>query len=242
MKYLQIGFLKIILYSILFFFPLLCSAQNEKIKHADSLFKAKQYTQSLELYQSVFNDKKYTPAMFLRMAYINEGLGKIGATLFFLKLYHLASDDEQALKKTEELASKFKLTGYEEDDSSRLKRWFTNYTGMIQFILTLALFSISMAIFYQKSQNKKSWGLLVPFILLTGILMYVTNISSSESVIVIGNKTYLMDGPSAGANVTSVIDEGTLLKVVGREDVWLCVKWIDKEVYLKEKSVMKVAL
>lgn len=180
--------------------------------------------------------------MLLRMAYINEGLGKVGSTLYFLKLYYLASNDEQVLKKTEELASKFKLTGYEENDSSRLQRYISKNTLLIQIALGLVLFSLVIVIFIQRRQSQKPWGLLVAFILVTGLLLYSNNIYSLESVIVTSDKAYLVDGPSAGAKVESVISEGTLLQLVGREDVWLRVKWIDKEVYLKKKSVMKVAL
>jgi hypothetical protein len=242
MKDLQIVFLKIILYSILFFSQSLCYAQNEKIKQADSLFKAKQYTQSLELYQSVFNDKKYTPAMLLRMAYINEGLGKVGTTLYFLTLYHLATGDEHALKKTEELAAKFKLTGYEEDNSNTFNRGITKNLIWIQAALTFVLLIIAMVIFIQRRQSRRPWELVTALILVIGLLFYSTNFYSSESGIVTSDKAYLMDGPSAGANVVSIINEGTLLKLLGSEDVWIRVKWTDKEVYLKEKSILKVAL
>src|SRR3954468_14023429 len=111
MKNLQTVVLKFIV-SVAFFFSCLYSvAQSQKITQADSLFRAKQYTQSLEVYQSLFNEQKYSPAMLLKMAYIQEGLGKIGQTLYYLKLYHLATDDEQALRKMEELAGKFGLSG-----------------------------------------------------------------------------------------------------------------------------------
>lgn len=242
MKNLQTGILKIILYSFFSFFACAACAQSTKIKQADSLFKAKQYTQSLELYQSVLMEKKYTPAMLLKMAYINEGLGKVGPTLYFLKLYYLASDDEQALKKTEEIAAKFKLSGYEVNDSSRLKRWVTKYTSLIQAILLLILFGMSIIIFFQRKQNQKPWGVFIVFVLVMGLVFYSNNFYSSNSVIVTTDKTYLMDGPSAGAHVSAVISEGNLLHSLGREDVWRKVKWVDKEVYVKENAVMELSL
>src|SRR5258708_3249160 len=175
MKNLQTSILKIIVYSFLFFSACAAYAQTRKIKQADSLFKAKQYTQSLELYQSVFTEKKYTPAMLLKMAYINEGLGKVGPTLYFLKLYYLASDDEQALKKSEEIAAKFKLSGYEVNDSSRLQRWVTKYTSMIQTILILILLGMAMIIFLQRKQDQKPWGALIAFALVMGLIFYSNN-------------------------------------------------------------------
>lgn len=238
----QNNLIKTVVYSILLFASFKGYSQVEKIERADSLFKAKQYTQSLELYQSVFNEKKYTPAMLLRMAYINEGLGKMGPTLYFLKLYHLATGDDSALKKTEELAAKFKLTGYEEDNSIRLQRGIMSNAIWIQVGLSFTLLIIAIVIFIQNKQTRRPWELLSAFILIMALLFYATNFTSSESGIVSNEKAYLMDGPSSGANVVSVISEGTLLKLLGHEDVWLRVKWTDKEVYLKEKSILKVAL
>src|SRR5277367_2596703 len=123
MKILQTCFLKIVITLSLFFSVVPIHAQPQKIKTADSLFRVKQYTQSMELYQSLFIEKKYTSAMLLKMAFIQEGLGKIGPTLYYLKLYYLASDDEQALHKMEELAGKFKLNGYSFSEEDRLQRW-----------------------------------------------------------------------------------------------------------------------
>ena len=242
MKNIQTGFLKIVIYSTLFFSQSLCYAQNEKIKVADSLFKAKQYTQSLEHYQSAFNEKKYTPAMLLKMAYINEGLGKVGATLYFLKLYHLATGDEHALKKTEELAARFKLTGYEENDSSRVHRRIVTNAIWIQAAMSFVLLIIAIVIFIQRKQSRKPWELLTALTLVMALLFYYNNFYFSEIGIVNKEKAYLMDGPSAGANVVGIINEGTLLKLLSHEDVWLRVKWADKEVYLKEKSILKVTL
>src|ERR1041385_4283576 len=99
MKNLQTWFLKFIVIITFFFFCQCSNAQSQKIIQADSLFRAKQYMQSLEVYQSLFSEQRYSPAMLLKMAYIQEGLGKIGQTLYYLKLYHVATDDEQALRK-----------------------------------------------------------------------------------------------------------------------------------------------
>jgi uncharacterized protein YgiM (DUF1202 family) len=51
-----------------------------------------------------------------------------------------------------------------------------------------------------------------------------------------------MSGPSAGANVVSLIKEGNKLKIKDKKDVWLKVEWLDKDVYIKEQQVLPVAL
>lgn len=242
MKNLQTRFLKIISATVLLFLPFVGSGQSNKIQAADSLFKAKQYTQSLELYQEVFNSKKYSPAMLLKMAYINEGLGKPGGTLYFLKLYQQATDDEQALKKTEELAEKFKLTGYETNDAGRLQHWIFKNLGLIQAGLSIVLLAMTIIIFIQRKQSKKPWVALAVLLIGMAALFYTNNIHSSGSVIISSDKTYLMEGPSAGAGVAAIVGEGNLLESIGHEDVWVKVKWMDKIRFVKETFVLEVTL
>src|SRR5258708_14548259 len=242
MKNLQTWFLKfIIAFSFLFYF-LSVEAQTQKIVKADSLFRAKQYTQSLELYQSAFNEKKYSPAMLLKMAYIQEGLGKIGPTLYYLKLYNLASNDEQALSKMEELASKFKLGGYDEKDADRLQRWINRNRLLIQAGLAALVFMAAFSFFVQRKQNQKPWASAIAILFFSALIFYLNNFYSSNPVIVGNDHAYLMEGPSAGAPVVGLLAEGNLLESLGQEDVWLKVKWMDKIVYVKKNSVMSVAL
>ncbi len=180
--------------------------------------------------------------MLLKMAYINEGLGRPGATLYFLKLYHLATDDEQALKKVEEISTKFGLTGYETTDANRISRWMNKWKPGLLAILALLLFVPSVVIFLKRNQEAKPKLAVVMLITVVAVLFYFNNFISSESVIINNDNTYLMEGPSAGAPVAAIVGEGNQLDVVGREDVWLKVKWVDKVVYVKENSVMAVAL
>src|SRR5882762_9738528 len=147
MKNLQTWFLKFVI-TVPFFFSFLSGgAQSQKIKLADSLFRSKQYTQSLELYQALFTSGDYSPAMLLKMAYIQEGLGKIGQTLYFLTLYHLATDDDQALRKTEELAAKFRLSGYDSNDAGRLWQWINKKIMIIQLGLAAMLLLTTCVLF-----------------------------------------------------------------------------------------------
>src|SRR3954471_13835099 len=92
------------------------NAQAQQFSHrlavADSLFSTKQYTQSLEQYKTVLDQRQYTPAMLLKMAYIQEGLSNIGPSMYYLNLYFLSSNDKSALKKMEDMATKYNLKGY----------------------------------------------------------------------------------------------------------------------------------
>ncbi|HEV8515776.1 MAG TPA: SH3 domain-containing protein [Cyclobacteriaceae bacterium] len=242
MKNLQTGFSKFIVIITFFFSYQYSVAQSQKIIQADSLFRAKQYTQSLEVYQSLFSEQKYSPAMLLKMAYIQEGLGKIGQTLYCLKLYHLATDDEQALRKMEELSGKFGLSGYERNDASRLQQWIDKKITIVQFGLAAILLMICVLIFIRKNKEQKPWFAAAAIVLVATSIFYLNNFYSDNSVIVNNDRAYLMQGPSAGAPVVGIVAEGNQLQLLGQNDVWLKVKWQDKIVYVKNNSVLTITL
>ncbi len=242
MKILQTMLLKIVVTFLFFLFTVFTYAQPQKIKKADSLFRTKQYTQSMELYQSVFKEKEYSPAMLLKMAFIQEGLGKIGPTLFYLNLYYLASDDQQALQKMEELAAKFKLSGYSFSEADRLQRWISKNNLLIQLAIAGVVLMASFFFFLQRKKDKTPWAMAFVILIASTALVYCNNFYSANSVIVGNDRTYLMEGPSAGAKVVGIIGEGNQLEVLGKDDVWLKVKWIDKAAYVKKNSVLNVTL
>jgi len=242
MKNLQTWFLKFLITISFFFFYLDCGAKSQQIELADSLFRSKQYTQSLEVYQTLFNDQKYSPAMLLKMAYIQEGLGRIGETLYYLKLYHMATDDEQALRKMEELAGKFGLSGYDSNDASRVLQWIDKKILIVQVGLVVVLLLISYAMFVGRKMEQKPWLAASAIIFVSASIFYLNNFYSSSSVILNSDRTYLMEGPSSGAPVAGILAEGNQLQLLDHTDVWLKVKWMDKIVYVKNSSALKVAL
>ena len=51
-----------------------------------------------------------------------------------------------------------------------------------------------------------------------------------------------MDGPSAGASVISVVNEGHRVEVVGKTDVWYKVRWGEDEVFVRDHSLLTAGL
>lgn len=179
--------------------------------------------------------------MLLKMAYIEEGLGKIGSTLYYLKLYYLASSDEQAQHKIEELAAKFNLTGYS-NETNHLKQWIDKNQLRVLAGLSGLLLIVSAVLFLQRKKSQPPWLATTGIVLISGFILYFNNSATTNSVIVGNGNAYLMEGPSAGAPVATILSEGNQLESLGAEDVWLKVKWNDKVVYVKENAVLKVAL
>jgi hypothetical protein len=245
MKNIQTPFLKILLISGAIFSSQFAHADYvpAQLSRGDSLFAKKQYTQSFELYQSLLQSGRYSPAMLLKMAYIQEGLGSISLSLYYLNLYYLASGDEQALSKMEELAEKNRLQGYENTETTRIFFLIKKYN--YYFSAALAALIVFLVVFqYKRKRNESSTKpFAIPIALVIILLAIQVNIPyESSTAIVTNSNTYLMSGPSAGANVVSLIKEGHKLKIKDKKDVWLKVEWLDKDVYIKEQHVLPVTL
>ncbi len=230
---------------LILLFPLFCLGQNiqQKINRADSLYRAKQYTQSYAIYQSLLAQNQYSPAMLLKMAYIQEGLSHQGLCLYYLNLYQHASDDQQTVTKMEELANKHRLEGYQSSDRSRFIHFLQKNNLLITGGLCAIIFLFFSLLFFQKRKGKST---LVAMLLLTffSVLLFaVTNWGGKPSQIIVSSgATYLMSGPSAGASVTAILDEGHRLTVQGKKDVWLKIKWKDKDAYVKQGNVLPIKL
>lgn len=245
MKNIQTHFLKILLLFSITFFPL-CNYANTfsaKLHEADSLFQLKQYTQSFEIYNALLAVDQYSPAMLLKMAYIQEGLGKASMSLYYLNLYYLATGDEQSLEKMQELATKNKLEGYQNPDQDKFYYHINQNSFLISFALAgLAIFSIAF-LYSEKKKNKRGIGASILLSIFVLLLAVNTNFPLQDSsVIVTSSNTYLMQGPSAGANIIGIVNEGHKLRVLDKKDVWIEVEWMDKPVYIKENRVLPVAL
>ncbi len=247
MKIIQTRFLKKILISVLLGLIFLnATGQSHPIalKKADSLFQAKLYTQSFEHYSSLLKEKYYSSAMLLKMAYCQEGLGHTSMSLYYLNLYYLASHDEQALSKMEEIATKNRLEGYQLSDFSNLFTLLQRYSFQISMVLlSVILFFFGLA-FYQKFKQQKR-----PFVPAIGIVLFLALLYAHNQIqdylkvgIVSESSTYVMSGPSAGSSVIDIVDQGHQLKILGQQDVWIKVSWKDKEVFIKESSLLPVQL
>jgi len=246
MKKIQTSILNILPLLLLFTLALTCVAAPapDQIKQADSLFKTKQYTQSFDRYHALFLDKKYSQATLLKMAFIQEGLGHLSQSLYYLNLYYLASGDEQALSKVNEVAKKNNLEGYEADQLAPLyKLMKDNYLTLVGVLATGAIFCLAIFIYQQKRSGQKPVVLAFVSLFFLALLFAFLNFSTPPSQGIIASApVYLMKGPSSGASVAAIVEEGHRLTILGHEDVWLKVAWNKEEVFIKKNQVMVVEL
>lgn len=214
------------------------------LERADSLFQQKRYTQSFELYQDLFERKQYTPAMLLKMAYIQEGLDRISQSAYYLNLYYLATQDETAAVKMEELANKYRLEGYTTSEADRAFSIYQQNTMLITrgLMATFVFLLILIAIQRLRFHRKPYVALTLVAVLAITCLVHLNFNDHYSKAIVTNNNTYIMDGPSAGASVVSIVRDGHRLTVLGKEDVWLRVQWGESEAYIKENNLLSIEL
>lgn len=238
-------FIPFLCFIVIIFFSVNTTAQSLRyhVSKADSLFQQKRYTQSLELYQSIFAQQYYTPAMLLKMAYIEEGLDHIAPSVYYLNLYYQATKDERTLIKIKELAGKHGLEGYDFTDREQLiGKYHDNHETITYALAAIIVFLLSLMLYKKskKSQPVEVWvGILI---LLMGLAFHINFPIDYATAIVARPNTYVMSGPSAGASVIRVIKEGNRVIVTGKEDVWVKVRFQDKDVYIKHDHLLPVSL
>lgn len=212
--------------------------------YADSMFAARQYTQALEAYTKVRNGGYGSPSMFLKMAYIQEGLGHLGESLYYLNLYAISSHDPQAANKMTELAEKNNLEGYQEQPFETFRTPLREYFMPIAGALS-ALSLLIVALLVNRARQKLSPSLPLSILLLlfiSALYFHVNYGRNSSFAIVTRGQTYLMAGPSAGAPVVGIIGEGHRLHIKGQHDAWLRVEWREGEVFVRDFLVRKIEL
>ena len=214
-----------------------------RLQQADSLYLEKKYTQSLEHYRTILSQNQYTPAMLLKMAYIEEGLNHIGQALYYLNLYYIASEDKTVLGKMDELATRYNLEGYQISDADQAFTFYRDYHLQITLGLTaLALFFAALAFsFKRKGQRPIASAVVTVFVLL--VLFYHVNMGGKVSLGIVGaSNTFLMQGPSPGASVVEIVNEGHRLEILGKKDVWTEVLWNGEIAYVREVNLLPVKL
>lgn len=214
-----------------------------RLQMADSLFVQKQYTQSLDLYQQIFDRGSFTPAMLLKMAFIEEGLGKTSRSLYYLTIYYNYTRDDNALIKMEEVAAKNNLTGYEVTSDDRFAALLEEYRQPITMLLAaICIFFFSFIVFLRKKKQHVFAPLVLMTISLVALVTFINIDLHKRWGIVAAKQVYLMSGPSPGAKVVGILSDGHRLAINGKHDVWTRVTWGETNAYIKENQVLEVKL
>lgn len=215
-----------------------------RLQTADSLFQVKRYTQSLEHYEEILRQRQYSPAMLLKMAYVYEGLNQRGSAIYYLNLYHIATNDDTVLEKIGEIATKYDLDGYEVTDFDRFWSFYLDNHLYLSIALA-ALMILLLSIMYHTRMRLHARPVASPIaVAFLAILLFAHQQYGSARArgIIADAATYVMDGPSAGASVIDIVGDGHRVDVLGKKDVWLKIRWDEDIAYVKENSIRAIRL
>lgn len=75
------------------------------------------------------------------------------------------------------------------------------------------------------------------------VLLLLNNFAhEGKLAIVTASDTYLMKGPSAGADVVEVVSKGHRVEVLGQKDVWVKILWNGHEAFIKSFNLKPIQL
>ena len=212
---------------------------NKSLIKADSLFVNQKFTQSFDIYDSIYHQKMASPAMLLKMAYIKEGLGDYTLAQYYLNEYYLATNNDLALTKMEDIAKEKELVGYETNDLNFIiSLYYKHFQWLSLGVLAIA-FLLFMFFLIQLSKFKAVPPVTTFFLASTLIVLAILiNFGKSYNKgLIIKNNTFVMSGPSAGADVIDVINKGHKIVIENETDVWLQIEWDGQQGYIKNNNV-----
>ncbi|MCO6358610.1 hypothetical protein GBO34_09320 [Roseivirga pacifica] len=228
---------------ILFLFisqPAVSQSVDSQLFIADSLFQAKRYTQSLKLYEELYNQEEAaTPAMLLKMAYSQEAMGNLSKALVYLHDYYRFTGDESVVKKMDELASVNGLEGYESTEFMKVQKFLYDQ----QYWIFLALVAVGGIIIFMmlrklKKHNEKSPSLAISLALVMALGVYVLNFTQvKDRGIILNDNAFIMSGPSAAAELIEVASQGHKVEIIGSKDVWVEVNWKGQKAYIRQSNI-----
>ncbi len=219
-----------------------CANYADSLKLADSLFREKKYPQSYNIYSNILSStEKFSPRMLLKMAMIKEQEGDYTMSLYYLNLLYKYQPDKRVLDKMDELASAHQLTGYTFTDLEYFISLYNQYYYYIIFFFLIVSAIIYLYLIFKKFYNKKLGLRPLFFVFVLSFAYILTNYDIVPMKgIVSKDHSYLMSGPSAGADPVAEIEKGHRVIVWSEDDVWYRISWEGEFVYIKKNHLLLV--
>ena len=214
---------------------------EQMLTRGDSLFDAGNYEEAMHIYRQIHEQSKLiSPAMLLKMAYIEENSGNYTHTLYYLSLYDFTNPSNEALRKTDELAAKHAVSGYEYTDVSFFSVLLRKYQKKVVAALFILLALTTLIILRERLKGKSVSPPIKSFFFTLSITLLILNNFNlfRQRGIVARPHALLMSGPSAGSETTGTAGQGTCVDVRGKEDIWYKVKTSEKTVYIRENNLL----
>lgn len=227
------------------------TSPEPRLASADSLFTARQYTESFGQYEQLFAEQgAVSPALLLKMAFTQESMGDYSEALYYLNEYYLLTSDEAAVQKMQQLSEEHDLRGYAYTDYQLFYNYLREYRyHIIYALIALAMVGLIVLVFTHRKQTVASaptsrpygWG--ITYLLILGLLWFMTNASlEPRQAIIMDDNTYIMAAPSSGSEVVYIGGKGHRVPIGKPQDVWMQIEWDGKPAYVRRGNLREIAL
>ncbi len=191
---------------------------------ADSLFNEKKYSEATILYEELLEKHSINRSnAYLKLAYINEINGNFSKAIYFLSQYYQLKPTEKTFEKISKMAEENSFSGYSRSDLNFILFLYERFYIWITISLFLLL-TYGFYIFVIKKMKSENTTLAnkLGFVVLTfGIIIFINLGYFYRQGIVKNEQIILRDSPSAGAEISTQLQQGSRVNILGERDIWL---------------------
>jgi hypothetical protein len=203
------------------------------IQQADSLFKQGQFGAVLPLYRAqIWRQRQVSARLLLRLAYAEHQQTHYAAELLYLNMALARQPRLGTWRQLASLAQRQRLVGYpttwQQEVRVQVQRY---YYPVLQGLLSGAVL-LAVGLLLRRGRTSRGAWLAYSFYLL-GTSAYLYWLLPMPTGIVARSGVALMAGPGAGAAWLSTAAPGDRLPVLGRQDIWLRVRWQERIAYVR---------
>ncbi|MGI4835872.1 MAG: hypothetical protein ACRYFK_20660 [Janthinobacterium lividum] len=223
-----------------FFFASPAAAPSAQLRQADSLFVSGQYAAAVPLYRAqVWRRRQVSGQLLLRLAYAEHRLGHLPAEMLYLNLALARQPRLSTWQRLVGLAQRQRLVGYPSTWQQELRIGVARYYyPALQVLLSGAVLGAALLGLRRRAARRGTWLSYGAYLLATGAFLY--GLQPRPTGIVARPGAALMAGPSAGAAWLSTATLGDRLPVLGRQDIWLRVRWQERVAYVRAADALVV--
>jgi hypothetical protein len=237
---------KIIFFSFCFLLSVQVSNSqgiSKQLQKADFLFREHKLSEAGQIYQQLIDEQQNVSVNGrIKYAYILEKQGNWVNALWLLSGVYEKTPTPLLLEHIKEIVSDKQLKGYDYDDLNYFYLLYKRYSFYVTILLVLFGTYIFGVLVIKKQKREftpiRHFSFLV--IYLIGIIILINVPNTYRKAIVKANNTYLRNAPSAGADLIGNVDMGNQLNIIGKEDIWLAIKWQDQTLYVREDLVLPI--
>lgn len=208
---------------------------EKELVTADSLYESKQYIGAIKIYENIFDAGKSSPGMLLKMARIQEGMGNVGESMFYLENYYRQTKDEKSLQYLIKIAEKNQAAGFDYSFPFQAELTYQDWKPQILLFLTLCA-SLGLTLMLMKKNKKRYFAIvLIPIL----CIAFINNYSLGHQAIITEQPSFLLEGPSSGANLIEKVTTPTKILVKDQVDIWSEVIYNDNPAYIRSRNIKR---